>query len=247
MKLSWMFTVLAAFLMSASAGATKFEQDSKYIYQVTPWTQALSEEDDVRMLVDASFNVAKNYLHKMALEDEIPKELESLEDLDRLKLANSKIDSALKKLNEWISLQKEEDSSLLKTSNLLPDALMVTFGTKLSANLGIGGGGSIMVGLIVMPVVETRINKVTGEVTSRPSVRVGLVGWGAGDIGPGIGGGHRMRVGMGFIWGSDHFTEPDQFNGFGLGYSQSFSAGIGVNVKAGILTSPQLPGILDFV
>jgi len=137
----------------------------------------------------------------------------------------------------------------LEKVDLLPDAIMVFGGHKLSLAVGKGAGVSGALGLVLMPVWVEKFNANTGRMVQEGlSMRTSVVVMPVADAGFGIGGGARWRAGIGLIWDmNDAFTNPEQFWGAGAGVSWSpVVLGAGVNVKVGSLSNWEMPGWLDF-
>lgn len=241
--------VLSALLPSFSQ-ATIYQDDDQYIYQVVPWTEALLDEGTQTKVLHTSLNVFQNKLKDLVEQGILPSELVTIEDIEKLRTSEKDVSALIEKMNSWIMGAREKAPRLLQGTDALPDALLVYAGGKFSANLRVGGGASAMIGVVIMPVVVTQLDKLTQEVVATfVSAKIAAVGWPNVDLGVGVGGGKRARVGMGLIWNTnDTFTSPDQYVGLGFGLSGSAVLGpVGANFKAGILNNTSLPDWVDFV
>lgn len=239
--------LLAVSLQSQAQG---FYQDSRYIYQTTPYSESLSSHPQTEMILSTSLKVFQNYLLKLIDAGVIPKEQGSFEDLKKLSRSEKDISVAIKTIDDWTTAARRQAPYLFSGTDLLPDAFLVFGGGKFSANFGIGGGASLMLGLVVLPVQVTKIDKMTSKVVETyVSARVALVGWASPELGTGVGGGARGRLGVGMLWNFNHeFNSPEQFVGFGLGVSKSLVLGpAGINVKAGTINNVDMSGWVDFV
>lgn len=232
------------------ATAVNFKHDHRYVYQIIPYTEALKGEGYSSIIIDATLAVFQDFLAELHRDELIPTEILSFEDIQQITEANKDIDEALDNLNSWVEVAQSTAPFLFESADLIPDAFIIFGGTKLSKNILAGFGGSLTLGLIVMPAWVNKVDKLTNEVVdSYLSAQVSLVGWASPDIGVGVGGGIRGRLGFGLIWNpTGQFTTPSQFVGFGLGLSQSVVMGpAGINLKAGVLNNVSMPNWIDFI
>ncbi len=245
-----MFSAVLVLVMSQSLSASVFEQDARYVYQVTPYTEAMKSTEDAELVLKTSVGIFQNYLQSLGEKGLVPTEILNFDDLKKVTESEKGIENAINTLNAWIKKVKAKSPVELSGLELLPDAFLVFGGGKMSANLGIGGGGSINIGAVIMPVWIKKIEKVSGLVVDEYlTARTAIVGWASPDIGKGLGGGLRGRLGMGFLWNFNReFVAPEQFKGFGIGASQSTVIGpIGYNLKLGVLNSLEMSDYVDFV
>lgn len=231
------------------AHATYYEQDSEFIYQITPYTEAIESSGYSPAIIETSLRVFQNFLIDLIESGDIPSNIETFEDLKQLRASDKDITLAMANLNEWIEQAKATAPGFLDQTDFFPDAFLVFGGGKFSANLGIGGGGSVTLGMVIMPVYVKKMSKFSGEVVDEySSASASLVAWGSPDLGTGVGGGARGRVGFGLLWNTNSsFTRPDQFVGAGVGLSTTLAAGVGLNLKAGILNNASMRDWVDFV
>jgi len=107
---------------------------------------------------------------------------------------------------------------------LVPQAFIGYFGTKFTANLGIGGGVSMTVLVVVQPWLSLAVDHTLPEpevVDKSYEVDVATLGVPNVDVGFGVGGGVPLRVGAGAVFGP--LDRPEDLAGWGVGLSGSFA------------------------
>ncbi|MCB0355777.1 MAG: hypothetical protein KDD40_02160 [Bdellovibrionales bacterium] len=239
---------LAVIGVSSIGQAELYEKDQMFIYKISPYTEVLSEEEIVQFTATLSHAALVSVMESMVTKQVFPESVATIEDVERLRRANKDVDSLVLYLNRLIEEQRAQKGRF-SLPDLVPDAFMVFGGKKLSINVGAGVGGSLSLGVILMPVYIEKYSQKTGKLEDEYfSVRFAIVGWGNGDVGAGLGGGSSFRIGLSAIWDlNDAFLSPDQFWGAGLGASWSpLVLGMGVNAKVGFLSNWDMPGWLDF-
>jgi hypothetical protein len=233
-------------LIAPNANAARIENDGKYVYYLTPWTDAFRDKEQTKFLFGVGLNVLKEYL--TSLIGVVP---QSDDDFRSYEVANEKLDSMLENLNQ--SMNQLRSHSSLSAVDAVPTALLVYGGTKISANLKIGAGGSISLGLVMMPVRVQKVDKFSREVVGDPEVqwRFAPIFWLSPEVGTtsevGVKVAPKVRVGGGFIW-SRTMSDPSQFSGYGASGSRTFSVGpVGLNLKVGFVNNTNLKDYLDTV
>jgi len=127
---------------------------------------------------------------------------------------------------------------------LVPQAFIGYFGTKFTANVGVGGGLSMTVLIVVQPWLSLAVDHTQPEPTvvdKSYQVDVAVLGAPNVDVGFGVGGGVPVRVGAGAVFGP--LDNPDDLAGWGVGLSGSFSlpfAGGGQAKFIAVLKRPPL-------
>ncbi|MCB0390471.1 MAG: hypothetical protein KDD58_04230 [Bdellovibrionales bacterium] len=228
--------------------AEYFEKDQLFIYKIQPYTEVLTNEEIVEFTAKLSQAALVSVLESMVEHKVFPENIASIEDVDKLRKANNEVETLVLYLNKLIEEQRKQKGRF-SLPDMLPDAFMVFGGKKLSINIGGGVGGAVSLGVIFMPVFIEKYDQRSGVLVDEYfSVKMGVVGWGNGDIGVALGGGSRFAVGLGAIWDlNDAFVNPDQFWGAGMGASWSpLVLGAGVNAKVGFLSNWDMPGWVDF-
>jgi hypothetical protein len=125
-----------------------------------------------------------------------------------------------------------------------PQAFVGYFGTKFTANLGIGGGISATVLIVVQPWLALEVDYGEDEPTIVDKsylVDVAILGVPNIDVGFGAGGGVPVRIGAGAVFGP--LDRPEDLAGWGVGLSGSFAlpiAGGGQAKFISVLKDPPL-------
>lgn len=241
-----MFKILAALSVAVSAlpaSAEYYENDGKYIYRITPFSEMFKEQDAVKQTAEIAYRALFSVLDSMKAKQILPEEVATVGDIEKLRRSRDNVDALVEYLNGFVREQRQRANYEM---TVVPSAFMIFGGGKLTLK---GISGSISAGAVVMPVYVDQINAQTGKVVdSYTSLRSALVAWPSGDVGMGLGGGSKARVGMGFIYDlNSAFMRPEDFWGAGLGVSFSTPAlGWNWNAKSGFLSNTDLPGVLDF-
>ena len=224
MKLTTIIFGLLAMTSMNLASATEVSESDRYIYYQTPWNETLSpiRKEILQKSIDYAVKSidAKNAAEKAAL-----KEIE-----ENSSTISETLVPKLQKMNEQVGAEFYLDQAV-------PTAFMVDLGGKFSADWAIGGGISGTVALIIMPVKIVMIDKVDGSKYSTWAAKSALKFIPKIDIGAGIGGGLRGRLGGGLIWGNMH--HPNDFSGPAVSGSGNVTYGIGLNIKLGTVLSQQ--------
>ncbi|MBT8494862.1 MAG: hypothetical protein KJO07_17530 [Deltaproteobacteria bacterium] len=125
---------------------------------------------------------------------------------------------------------------------LVPQAFVFYFGTKFSVNLGIGGGVSATIMVVVQPWMSIAVDHTSDEpivVDKKLEVDAVVLGIPNVDVGFGAGGGLPIRIGAGAVFGPlDH---PNDLAGWGAGLSGSFGLPIAGGGQAKIITALKNP------
>ncbi len=245
---------------SAYAGSTpKIDYDNNNIYVRVAASKQLIASKTQEMSA-LTVRLMQEKIVDMLASGVMPVEL----DVDTI----GQIKDSSEELEEFITLAQaynETDSGssdIQDVQELIPSAFMVTLGLKASLSLGLSGGGSLTVGLVVMPMTEyviprrpdlsdSDLNSLTLEdiekliansVTERLTATWAIIGWPNVDLGVGAGATPgAVRLGAGLIWGP--LQSAKDFKGLVGGVSGNATLGVGLNFKVGIVHNGDLPGI----
>lgn len=235
-------------LWSPFGFSTSYERDGQYLYRTQIYTELWSRSENVVVTAKIAHRVMVSIIDSLIKNRILPDKVMSREDLEKFRRYQENMDDLVFYLNDFIQEQRARGGKFEMVDSI-PDALLLFGGHKFSINYGKGVGASAVIGLVIAPVWVTKIDMRTNKVVDQyASVRTAIVGWPTVDVGLGIGGGARMRVGLGAIWDLNKaFVKPDQFWGVGPAVSWSpVTAGVGLNVKAGVLSNWEMPGWIDF-
>jgi hypothetical protein len=229
--------VLATATVSAPARAAdgdtvQYSRDARYLYAKTaiPLTMALSAEQG-------------KALHEAA--DRMKDELLALQSInprtglrgriDRGVVASAEefsrsLDSLVSYAQQYYPVIAQEG---LHVTSAIPTGLVVFTGFELTGGFIASGGGSVMLGIVLVPMHVTRIEIDTNKQDEYVTFDSNLIVWPSANVGVGVGGGTNLRGGMGLIWGQ--LASAKEFAGLVLGGSASADLGVGTNFKAQIL------------
>ncbi len=237
--------------MAPSANAARVENDGKYLYYVTPWTDAFRDKEQTKFLFNTGIAVVRDYLKSLVASGALPETIGSNDDLESFAAANEKIDLMIEKLNQSINQMRSHSS--LSAADAVPTALIAYAGTKLTVDLKIGAGGALAFGLVIMPVRVQKVDKFSNEIVGSPELewRFAPVFWLAPEIGTKTAVDIKVlpkaRLGGGLIW-SRTMSDPGQFLGYGASVTRTYSMGpAGINLKVGFVNNSNLKDYLDTV
>lgn len=213
--------LICAMFFGQGAFAEYYEREGNHIYRVRPYKELWSSIDGVKVTAQLArkhmFLVLENMVSKRIL----PEAVVSAKDLEKYREYQNQTDDLVGFLNEFVKEQRLRNPEFEKL-DLIPNAVVLMVGGKVSIALGKGVGASGALGWVIMPVKVEKIDLTTNKLVEEyASIRSSLVFWPALDAGLGIGGGLVKRIGMAFVWGDDTFVNPDQFWGGGIGASFS--------------------------
>jgi hypothetical protein len=233
MKKFGLFVVLGVLVSSVEAFAyTEISKDRQYIYYKTPFSEMGSH---VR---EAAINVGIKVLQKRIKElaGEIGGDLNRNSAEEYLTLLSRRGDVLEQTLSEVRDYSSLEDNGI-DLSQIRPTAFFAFAGGTFSADWGFSAGGSITVGLVVVPTRVRQIEIATGIERRYYVFDTALIGWPVVDLGVGVGGSAGLRIGLGAIWGP--LKKASDFTGLLGAVSISGKFGIGLNIKAGVLLTSQ--------
>lgn len=267
---------VAVFMMGSlwhhKAEAVIVEQDAYHVYHITPYSQYFSNNENLVKTIKSTFTVVKDLLEEVRDREALANndtEIEvNLEEAEEVSPEQALIENLIAEHNEQKELQRAldvvnvfiEDSKetvrMLNWSDAIPDAFMVYTSFKAFGRIFAKLGPAIAI--IVMPIKVRRIEKATGLMNSYTSFKVAFTLIGNGDLGFGLNKNkalaekqakqQKWRAGVGLIWGTDHFSLPEQFWGANIAFSSGIRVlGKEMNAKLGTVTSPSIPGLVDFV
>lgn len=214
-------SLLCAF--GAQAGAPEITRDERYVYVRTPYN--LAYDDEVERAIQEHLELLHQELEKLLPENQVTRKA-----LEKLEEQYPKIDDVLEFLRDHSASYDEE---AFHWHEAIPSAYLVYAGGKFTANLKIGGGGSVSIGLIFRPVNVVRHDMVTKQVDTYREWDSFLIALPNINFGGGIGGGPRFRFGAGVIWGD--LKNLSDFVGPVGAVSGTVVVGAGVNYKIGAL------------
>src|SRR5262249_46036511 len=109
-----------------------------------------------------------------------------------------------------------------------PSTIIVIFGARATADIGLGGGGHGLITLVIIPQKVTWRKVGDSTIHTQWRTRVGAAGMVAGTVGYGVDTGGGLYVGVGGVWGT--LPSPQDFHGALLGVQISGNAwGIGMS------------------
>lgn len=244
------FAITVALILGAPAAfAERYERQGNFILKVTPYKELLSSQEGIKVTAKVAQQVLVNVMGSLKEKNLIPDSIATREDLERYRKAQVDVDSLVDYLNDFVKEQRSR-GTYFESADLAPSALIFFGGKKFSLNWGTGAGASASLGLVMMPVKIEKFDVVNKKkVDEFVSMRFSTVLWPSADVGFGVGGGARARVGVGFIWDLTHeFSYPDEFWGAGPGLSWSpVVIGAGINLKVGVISNNKLSGWVDFL
>ena len=215
---------VAVLLASSFAEARSIvRKTSNAIVYETPWNELLYAEK-VEALHEAMEYVSEK------LQVVFPESNTAAHMIDLMKDHEHEVDAILEDANNWIE-NANDGTRGFRLQSLLPTGIIVTVGGSFTANLKIGGGGSMAMGFVFVPKKIERFhiqqNRVT---TSYYQMDWAIIGLPSANLGVGIGGGAKLRVGAGFIWGE--LSDASSLTGAVAGLSGNLNLGFGNNIKA---------------
>ena len=222
------FFVVLGFFSTLSEAKTLVYRNGPYVYFKTPYKELLQSERQ-EILNRASRVVLKKLevtVPQISPNDEITEET-----LERLELLGQNMDLFIKKLEPYTSLEPLHGTSLRGAA---PTAFYLFLGGKFVADLKVGGGGAVGLGIMLLPVKVTRIDMISRKAETYYSVENSWIIFGNGQAGAGVGGGPTARVGVGLVWGPADRVED--LYGVTLSASGLVVLGPkGLNLKGGVL------------
>ncbi|HEY4057075.1 MAG TPA: hypothetical protein VGM39_10725 [Kofleriaceae bacterium] len=128
---------------------------------------------------------------------------------------------------------------------LIPQAFIAYFSARFSANIGVGGGVSATVMLVVQPWMTLAVDHTLAQpkiVAKSYDVDMDVLGVPNVDIGFGGGGGPSLRVGVGAVFGP--LDKPSDIAGTGIGFSGGGTIPILGGLSAKVITVLKYPPLI---
>jgi len=200
--------------VSAKASDVIVTRDDKYIYYKSSWSQMT--KDQQTQIIDESVEILKDELSIL-----FP---EAAQDVKKTFKTNINVE----KLNELTGLAQKSVNvnSQDGLKALLPSGLMFLFGGSGGAALGLKGGFSGYLGLVLVPIKVTRVNIEKQTSITYASMSWRLVAIPNAKVGAGVGAGAGFIVGASLIFGNlSHATD---FMGYNLALSGKAQLGVGL-------------------
>ncbi len=234
--------IIACVFFSQTALAEYYEREGNYVYRIQPYKELWSSVAGVKLTAKIAQSEMFRVLSSLQSKRILPEAIMSSEDLENYRKYQTSTDDLVNHLNEFVREQRERGAEL-EGIDLIPSAIVLLVGGKVSIGVGKGIGASGSIGWVIMPVRVEKINALNGKVEDEyVSIRSSVVVWPALDAGLGLGGGMVKRVGVAAVWGNDSFVRPEQFWGGGVAGSWSpITVGVGANFKVGTLFNWSVP------
>lgn len=225
------FTLLTFANSQAFANGSTITRDEHYIYVSTPVQLTFDEvqqqqiKDGTQILLKKLEEINANNPRK-TWRDKLTNQL-----IESAKPFETDLDTIIAFTQKYYA---SKSSLGFGAADLLPSGFILFSGLEVSGGAVVSGGGSVMLGLVFVPVqidiYEIDTNKYVRTYLSTDST---FVVWPSANFGIGVGGGSNFRGGIGFIWGE--LKKASDFKGLVLGGSGTASAGVGLNTKVQIL------------
>lgn len=246
------------FSVQAWASVPTVTFDNTRIYVRAPLSKALTQTKiNEAALITADLMIQK--VSQMVESGSMPMEITA----DNLKRIQSSSEQLADFILEVDSFNRSNQYTGSETADLIPTAFFAGFGAKFSAGMGLSGGGSVTIGVVVMPLIEYTVPRIPDEkidllaitqdqieklierqVTSKVIYDWSIVAWPNLDIGVGAGATPgALRLSAGLIWGP--MRSAGDFSGAVLGLSSGVSLVAGANVKGGMVHNSGLPSFLQ--
>jgi hypothetical protein len=226
MKYLLLILLTSLSFQSMSLAKTEVYQDQTYIYFKTPLKELAQYERRhlIRESMDLLLGYVKQYLS-------FSTQLNQRGQIELLKSAHDQLDPMVADVEKYVNPRNLPG---LRWVDAIPSGILVFAGGAFTQGLKLSGGGSVSLGVVIVPSRVIVIEKTTQKVTTYYPLETALVLMPSLNLGVGVGGGGpRIRVGAGLIWGT--LESPEDFAGLSMGISGGITALQGVNYKAAIL------------
>jgi hypothetical protein len=243
MKMMISFLTVIFVAGSAMAAKSTITRDEKYIYIKTPL--AISFDQQQADAIKKATAALQDQLKALAPQN------------PRANLASRIIDDSMiqtadvfeKSVDKTVDFVQKYYSSMVKYNplpSILPTGFVIYGGVQLSANMALGGSGSVMLGIVCVPMHVKVIDIDTREVVSEGvTLDSSLVVFPSANFGVGVGGGANGHGGIGLIFGD--LEKSADFAGLLTGLSGSYAFGVGNNFKIQTLKNWNKPGAVNNV
>jgi hypothetical protein len=219
----------SSLFFSTAQANMKIVRKGNLLFYVTPYNEMIDAErrEAVTQAVQLSMDTLENVIPHLS-----PSQKITMDIIDKMDGAAPQVDNIIGKIQTYVNNSQTLHS--LHLYNLAPTGFIVFTGGKFSADFKVGGGFSAVVGIVILPFAVDRMNLVTKERKHYYYYDTALVAIPKLDLGGGLGGGPTWRVGAGLFWLP--LEKASDFMGSTLAVSQSAVAGVGYNLKIGLLS-----------
>ncbi|MBT4792369.1 MAG: hypothetical protein HON90_12430, partial [Halobacteriovoraceae bacterium] len=253
MKLIIILPIVFMCLTAQAENTVRFESTPFTYMQKVPYQQCLGSKYGgkraLKEIMRKTWDEFMLHVQKLNTSEFFPLGMGD-EDMKKSKEMLKKMESFLDRANTYTGYKEIGRDSEIDMSEVLPDAYTIQVGYKgKTPKAGVGAGVGVTFALVIMPYCIQEYDKQTEEVTdSFADVETSLVGWLGGSVGVGVGGGSKIRVGIGAIHTLyKDFTRPDEFNGVYGGLSCSWQKVAGLSVKSGAVKKLNTMNLPDFL
>ncbi len=207
-------------------------------------------------LARAAITSLQNILLEINERFPLPDQVIDYQTIEQMDRHEDEILKALGRINEFVGKQRARRGGEVGWHQTCPKAMVVVGGRTFSAKSFLAApGGSVAVGVVIMPTLRHRYDSTTGAYLGTYFwPEMALVGWPNADIGLGLGDKTSSgRIFGGLIWDiEDVMSKAEDFHGFAVGGSgtamglpsrltslplfaglNAFLGGRGLNVKMG--------------
>ncbi len=239
-----LLTALPLFAVAETAtnnDAIQYSHDARYVYAKTAYALTWDQEQ-IQAVSQAQTQIAA---HLTALQSVNPRIGGAKGQL--ISAIQSNIPAFERGLDDIVGLMQKYFSTAkpygLRRWKALPSAFVLFTGIEVRGGLGLSGGGSVMLGMVFMPVHVHRTEIDTNKVEEYFEFDTNLILWPTANVGAGFGGGGNYRGGLGLVWGS--LTNAKDLKGLVGGASVTGDLGMGINGKILLLKNWSRPGTIN--
>jgi len=222
--ISFLVLITMGLLAAKPALAIQVWQNRRYVYFSIPANQLVMKDrvEALKLSTDFFLDAISKYIPSNRLTEVTVRQLKNK--------SNKELKQIVEDMN---AMAQDERPGFFRAGNLIPSGFMILVGGKVTANWVIGGGGSGTFALVVVPTKLVIIDKITKKLRVSYTFRMAVSFIPAIDIGGGVGGGARARIGIGLIWGT--MDDPREFKGLSASASGTVALFGGLNVKLGTI------------
>lgn len=232
---------------AVAAPAVQWSHSGNYIYRKQAWRVTFDMEQQAALQKSSSF--ISSQLNNLAKTNAIDPDGD-------LQAISASVDTLNSKLDQLVGaagkLYGQAASYGISRYDALPSAIILFGGIEYDKYVlkFVTGGGSVMMGLVLMPVSVERTNVLTKEVVNYTEWQSSMIliptaNAGAGLTASGASNGTNKRFGAGLVWGS--LNSPSELVGVTYGPSSTLSIGEGLNVKVLALKNFSKEGAMNNV